>query len=110
MNDDQLIRKFLQENRREPEDNGFCEQVMSHLPQRPVNAVWITSLEIIALVAGCAILFSQIDLTQVFCNFMVRTLQFVTYLRYMDISINPLYIVAMLTLLTVWGRYKIKEG
>lgn len=110
MNDDQLIRKFLQENRSVPEDNGFCERVMSHLPQRAVNTAWITLLEIIALVVGCAVLLSRVDLTQVFCDFTVRTLQFVAHLRYMDISINPLYMVAALTLLTVWGGYKIKEG
>lgn len=110
MNDDQLIRKFLQENHSVPEDNGFCERVMSHLPQRPVNTAWITLLEIAALAAGCAILLSRVDLTQVFCDFTVRTLQFVAYLRYMDININPLYMVAALTLLIVWGGYKIKEG
>lgn len=110
MNDDQLIRKFLQENCSMPEDNGFSERVMNHLPQRPVNTAWITLLEIAALAVGCVILLSQVDLTQVFCDFTVRALQFVTYLRYMDISINPLYMVAALTLLTVWGGYKIKEG
>lgn len=110
MNDDQLIRKFLQESCSMPEDNGFSERVMSHLPQRPVNTAWITLLEVIVLVVGCGFLLSQVDFMQVFCDLAVHILQITTYMRCMDFSFNPLYMVAVLTLLTVWGGYKIKEG
>lgn len=109
MTDDQLIRKFMLENSSEPQDNGFSQRVTQRLPRRPISAVWTTVAELTLFIIGSIILLSQVDLTQVFCNLSVRTLQFVAYLKHVEININPIYTVVTLTLLTVWGGKKIKE-
>lgn len=110
MTDDQLIRQFMQDNIRVPEDNGFSERVMQRLPHRPVNTAWTTVFEVVTLVVGCLFLLSRVDLAQAFCNISIHALQLVVYLRHVEININPLYIAAALTLLILWGGKKIKEA
>ena len=108
MNDDELVRHFLKSNMREPEDNGFSQRVMSRLPRRPINMAWVTALESIILIAGITLLLTRVDLLQLFCNLSMHLLQIITYIRYVDITINPLYIAAALIALTVWVGNKIK--
>ena len=108
MTDDQLIRQFMQDNIRVPEDNGFSERVMRRLPHRPINTAWTTVFEVVVLAVGCLFLLSQVDSTEVFCDLSLRALQFITYLRYADFTFNPLYLVAILILLAVWGGNRIK--
>lgn len=110
MTDDQLIRKFLQDNTSEPQDQGFSQRVMQHLPQRPISAVWTALLKIAILTIGGIILLHQVDLMQVFCNLSVKTIQIIVYLQHIEININPLYVIVTLTLLTIWGGKKIKEA
>lgn len=98
----------MQDNIRMPEDNGFSERVMQRLPRRPINTAWTTAFEVVVLTVGCLFLLSQVDLTEVFCDLSLRALQFVTYLRYADFTFNPLYLVAILIVLAVWGGTRIK--
>ena len=108
MNDDELVRHFLKSNMRESEDNGFSQRVMSRLPRRPINMVWVTALESIILIVGITLLLSRVDLLQLFCNLSMHILQFITYIKYIDITINPFYIATALITLTVWVGNKIK--
>ena len=108
MNDDQLVRQFLKSNIREPEDNGFSQRVVSRLPRRSVNLTWITALEGVVLIVGIALLLVRIDLLQVLCNVSMHILQGITYMRYVDLTINPLYVAAVLVMLAVWCGNKIK--
>jgi len=110
MTDDQLIRQFMQDNIRVPEDNGFSQRVMRRLPHRPVNTAWTTVFEVVTLTIGLLLLLSRVDLTQTFCDISIYALQFVAYLRHVEININPLYIAAALTMLILWGGKKIKEA
>ena len=110
MTDDQLVRKFLRDNTRTPEDSGFSERVMQRLPHRPVSVAWVTMLELLLLTIGCVLLLRWLDLTQVVCDLAIRTLQFVTYLRYVDFTFNPLYLVAILVLIAMWGERKLKTA
>ena len=108
MNDDELVRHFLKSNMREPEDNGFSQRVMNRLPRRPINMAWVNALESIILIAGITLLLARVDLLQIFCNTSMHVLQFITYIKYVDFTINPLYIGAALIALTVWAGNKIK--
>lgn len=110
MTDDQLIRQFMQDNIRVPEDNGFSQRVMRRLPHRSVNTAWTTVFEVVTLTIGLLLLLSRVDLTQTFCDISIHALQFVAYLRHVEININPLYIAAALTMLILWGGKKIKEA
>ena len=109
MNDDELIRHFLKSNKREPEDNGFSQRVMSRLPRRPINMARVTTFERITFIAGIALLLTRIDLVQVFCNVSMHTLQFIAYIKHVDFTINPLYAVIALIALTAWAGNKIKS-
>ena len=106
--EDKLIRQFLQESIPLPEDNGFSEQVMRRLPRRPISAVWVTLGEIAVLVAGGLFLLRNVDLMQVYCNLVMQMLQWMEYLQHIDLTLNPLYFVVILVLLTVWGGNRIK--
>ena len=108
MNDDQLVRHFLKSNIREPEDKGFSQRVMSRLPRRPINMTWVTAIEAMVLMAGIGLLLVHVDWLQVFCNASMHLLQFITYIKHIDYTINPLYIVTALVILTIWGGNKIK--
>ena len=106
--EEKLIREFLQKSIPLPEDNGFSERVMSRLPRRPVNMTWTALCEVVALTVGCLFLLRHVDLTQVFCNLVMHVLQWTAYLRHIDFTFNPLYLVAALVLLMVWGGNRIK--
>lgn len=108
MNDDQLVRHFLKSNIREPEDEGFSQRVMNRLPQRPINMTWVTAIESMVLMAGIGLLLIHVDWLQVVCNASIHLLQFITYIKHIDYTINPLYIVTALVILTIWGGNKIK--
>ena len=108
MNDDQLVRQFLKANIRVPEDKGFSQRVMNRLPRRPINMAWITALESVAIAAGMVLLLIHVDWLQVFCNASMHILQFIAYIRYVDINITPLYVIVALVMLTMWSRNKIK--
>ena len=110
MNDDELVRQFLKSNIRLPEDNGFSERVMSRLPRRSINSTCITTLEITALVIGITILLMRVDLLQVFCNISMHILQIFAYIRHIDITFNPIYIIIALIALTIWGGNKIRTS
>lgn len=110
MNDDELVRQFLKSSTHLPADEGFSQRVMSRLPRRSINPARITTLEIITFAIGIAILLAHVDLLQVFCNASTYMLQTFAYLRYTDITISPLYIVAALVALTVWGGNKIRTS
>ena len=109
MNDDQLVRQFLKSNIRVPEDKGFSQRVMSRLPQRPINMTWVTIVENIVLAVGIVLLLARVDWLQMFCDASIHILQFIAYIRYVDFTINPLYIIVALVLLTVWSGNKIKS-
>lgn len=106
--EDKLIRQFLRESISLPEDNGFSERVMRRLPRRPISMVWTTLGEIAVLVVGSLILLWNVDLTQVFCDLVMQTLQWIAYLRHIDFTFNPLYLAVVLVLLMVWGGNRIK--
>ena len=106
--EDKLIREFLQKNIPLPEDNGFSEQVMRCLPYRPINTRRIATCETVALVIGCLVLLRNVDLTQVFCNLVMHVMQWTAYLQHIDFTFTPLYLVAALVLLMVWGANRIK--
>ena len=110
MNDDQLVRQFLKSNIRTPEDNGFSERVMSRLPRRSISVECIWVLELVTFVIGIAFLLIRVDLLQVFCNISMQILQFIAYLRYVEFTLNPIYIIVALVALTVWGGNKIRTS
>ena len=110
MNDDELVRQFLKSNIRLPEDNGFSERVMSRLPRRSINPACITTLEIAVLVIGIVILLMRVDLLQVFCNISMHILQAIAYVRHIDITFSPFYIVVALIAFTIWGGNKIRTS
>ena len=108
MNDDQLVRQFLKSNIRKPENKGFSQRVMTRLPRRTINLAWITALEGVVLIIGITLLLVRTDLLQVLCNISMHILQCITYMHYVDLTINPLYIVIVLIMLTAWCGNKIK--
>ena len=110
MNDDQLVRHFLKSNIREPEDKGFSQRVMNRLPRRSIDMAWVTTFERFVLAVGIALPLIHIDWAQVFCNTSMHILQFIVYIRYVDFTIKPLYIITALAMLTAWSANKIKSS
>ena len=99
MNDDQLVRQFLKSNIRKPENKGFSQRVMTRLSRCTINLAWINALEGVMLIIGITLLLVRTDLLQVLCNISMH---------YVDLTINPLYIVIVLIMLTAWCGNKIK--
>lgn len=97
MDDDQLIRQFLQSRREEVSDSGFSQRVMRHVPaERPF---WMFCVATIAIVAACVALFFWLDGWDALCTLFVKACQAVAVARFS--SFNPLYAL-LLTGFVIW--------
>ena len=103
MNNDELIRKFLQENVTQPDDNGFSERVMRHIPR--YTPVWIALLKAVLLVAAALLVFFYFDLWTIICNKIVELIQWIAYAKHT--SLSPLLLLIPAGLLA-YGADRLK--
>ena len=94
MDDDQLIRQFMQAHREEISDSGFSERVMRHIPvERPV---WMFALAAFLGVVALAAIFIWFDGWSAICNVFVRIYYAFTFAKHY--TFNPLYLLVFLGL------------
>ena len=96
MDEDQLIRQFMQAHREDISDSGFSDRVMRHIPaDRPA---WMTCATIFLALAALAVLFIWFDGWSVLCSIYVRLYTAITYAKHLHFTFNPVYLLVFLGL------------
>jgi len=94
MDDDKLIRQFMQARREEISDSGFSARVMRHIPyERPF---WMYIATALILLAALAAMFIWFDGWSVLCSVFVRLYTAVAYAKHM--AFEPLYLLVFVGL------------
>jgi len=107
MDDDQLIRQFMQAHRQEVSDSGFSDRVMRHIPAR--RPIWMLIVATLLAVATLGTLFIWFDGWSVLCDVFVRIYTAFTYAKHFNCTFNPLYLLVLLGLGCWFLTEKIKN-
>lgn len=105
MDDDQLIRQFMQARREDISDNGFSDRVMRHIPfERPFWTYIASALFILTALAALLIWF---DGWSVLCSIFVHIYTAIAYVKHM--AFEPLYLLVFIALGGWLAIEKIKQ-
>ena len=105
MDEDQLIRQFMQAHREEISDSGFSNRVMRHIPtERPF---WMFCVASILVVAALIAMFIWQDGWHTICTFAVKAIETAVIARYS--TVNPLAIIVLVGFIIWYMADRVKS-
>lgn len=96
MDEELMIKQFLQAGAEEINDSGFSERVMRHVSNE--KPFWLVFIAVVLAVAALVLMFIAFDGWAYVCNFVTKACSIAAYATHF--YINPIYILVFIGLIT----------